>query len=233
MESKATYFGKPFCFISRHSSYYSSAVALRDLESTPQPHPHIACAYFFFGYFVNPHSNRILTHALGSIIYSLVSRSMPPYPPAVTRLGVSYAQNSSQGSTVPYDEGQSCPSDQELVDALKSIAQAFDAVYLLLDSIDECSSSSGILKLVQSSREWNTGKIHILVTSCPTPKSLMELQGSINDEVVVGDASFDEVGFLISQLNDMEARTSPLIHWLLAWICVSVSNYAFCSIWGS
>ena len=90
-------------------------------------------------------------------------------------------------------EGHQQPSVRSLMDVLLQILDGFQQVYIIIDSLDECSERVKLLDWIAGITGWKMGKLHLLVTSREERdiKHRMELLGAssitVGGESVAGD----------------------------------------------
>ncbi|KZP09449.1 hypothetical protein FIBSPDRAFT_239931 [Athelia psychrophila] len=65
------------------------------------------------------------------------------------------------------DKGRLQPPIEMLEATLLRIVDSFDSVYIMIDSLDECSKRTDLLHWIQSVVSSGSGKIHMMVTSRP------------------------------------------------------------------
>ncbi|KAL8948729.1 MAG: hypothetical protein Q9222_005111 [Ikaeria aurantiellina] len=62
-------------------------------------------------------------------------------------------------------DGQQQPSDEAMLAVLKRVTQCFSSTHIVLDALDECKSTSKLLKFVRAVHDWSCDGIHLLATS--------------------------------------------------------------------
>lgn len=68
-----------------------------------------------------------------------------------------------------YDKGYEQPSVTSLENALQSIIQEFERVYLVIDALDECRDKEKLLVWANQMSRWREGKLHMLLSSRQEP----------------------------------------------------------------
>jgi hypothetical protein len=132
-------------------SLLCSSVAIKDLAGLCQKDNSIAYAYFFFD--GRDSQKELQLHE--SLIKSLIQQFFDQIP----------------GSSIPpplidlYGKGHHQPSIDSLHGALKRILQQFRRVYVVIDSLDECTERERLLEWLESIASWEVGKPHLLVMS--------------------------------------------------------------------
>jgi hypothetical protein len=62
-------------------------------------------------------------------------------------------------------DGDSQPSINSLQNTLLLVLNQFKGVFIVLDSLDECTERSNLLNWVEQMTSWREGRLHLLVTS--------------------------------------------------------------------
>ena len=62
-------------------------------------------------------------------------------------------------------KGQQQPSDDKLLEMLKSLLEGFTQVFVVLDALDECALRDELLETIQELVGWQFQHIHIIMTS--------------------------------------------------------------------
>ena len=66
-----------------------------------------------------------------------------------------------------YGYGQEQPSTSALQDTLQCILDGFHSVYIIIDSLDECTERYKVLEWIRRIDSWNMGNLHMVVASRP------------------------------------------------------------------
>jgi len=80
-------------------------------------------------------------------------------------------QFSTQCTTIPaalvdlYGDGHQRPSNDSLQQTLRLILNEFQHVYIIIDSLDECTQRKKLLNWIKELVGWKSGKLHLLATS--------------------------------------------------------------------
>ncbi|KZP29069.1 hypothetical protein FIBSPDRAFT_927164 [Athelia psychrophila] len=83
------------------------------------------------------------------------------------------------------DRGLRQPSIKLLQDCLSRILEAFERVYIIMDSLDECSERNEVVHLIQSMVSGESGKLHMMATSRLEPE-IMRGIGSLSNLQEIG-----------------------------------------------
>ncbi|KZP04521.1 hypothetical protein FIBSPDRAFT_398294 [Athelia psychrophila] len=75
-----------------------------------------------------------------------------------------------------YDKGSRQPPSEILAATLDDILDCFDDVYIVIDSLDECSERKDLLEWIQSISSRASGKLHMVVSSRPEPEIMQGLR---------------------------------------------------------
>jgi hypothetical protein len=127
-----------------------SSAIVHDVMQYCQSHGAFAIGYFYFD-FSNPVKQQHV-NLIRSLIVQFSARASR-VPEALETL---YSQNKN---------GQTQPSTDALIAVLKSILQAFDQSFIIMDALDECSDREELLSFINGVIDWKVGKLHILATS--------------------------------------------------------------------
>ncbi|KZP09438.1 hypothetical protein FIBSPDRAFT_239775 [Athelia psychrophila] len=110
------------------------------------------------------------------------------------------------------DKGSRQPPIEMLEDTLLRIVDSFDDVYIVIDSLDECSERKDLLAWIRSMTSRASGKLHMMATSRSEPdigrclRSVMGLQ----DVLVIGSAIKADIStFLDTKLAVIEDWNEP------------------------
>lgn len=76
-----------------------------------------------------------------------------------------------------HGDGRAQPSLEALSSALRRVIAGFDAVYIMVDSLDECGDRAELLRWIQAAADWNSDKLHLLFTSRREPDIRSRLDG--------------------------------------------------------
>ena len=66
-----------------------------------------------------------------------------------------------------YGYGQEQPSTSALQDTLQHILDGFHSVYVIIDSLDECTERCKVLEWIKKIDSWNMGNLYMVVASRP------------------------------------------------------------------
>ncbi|KZP14309.1 ankyrin [Athelia psychrophila] len=112
-----------------------------------------------------------------------------------------------------HGNGREQPSVRALEEALRAVLAAFDDVYIVIDSLDECGEQIELLKWIQTLAGWNLARWHLLVTSRPEPdiKSRLELIYNILIVRLQGSALDKDISdYLVERLSRIIRWTEPI-----------------------
>ncbi|KZP29076.1 hypothetical protein FIBSPDRAFT_991990 [Athelia psychrophila] len=106
------------------------------------------------------------------------------------------------------DRGLRQPSIKLLQDCLSRILEAFDRVYIIIDSLDECSERKYVVQWIQSMVSRASGKLHMMATSRREPEITRGI-GSLSNLQEVGisgqQIEADVRRFLDTRLDESDA----------------------------
>ena len=131
-----------------------SATIIEDVFCHTESNSSVACAYFFY----DGRDGQKGSQSLESLIRSLIRQFSTPYggiPAVLTKL-----YHSCHHGGCP-------PSVESLQATLLLILEAFNDVYIIIDSIDECTERKKLLKWIKEMTTWKDDKLHLLATSRP------------------------------------------------------------------
>lgn len=110
------------------------------------------------------------------------------------------------------DKGSRQPPIQLLEDTLLYVVESFDKIYIIIDSLDECSERKDLLQWIRTIVAGGSGKLHTMVTSRSEPdirqglRSVVGLEEiSITGPAIEGDIST----FLDSKLVAIDEWNEP------------------------
>ena len=130
---------------------FLSSSIVENIINLHKANPSIAYAYFFF----DGRDSQKDLQLHDKLIRSLI------------------AQLSSQCDGIPatlvelYGHGQQEPSTNSLQDTLYDILNGFNSVYIIIDSLDECTERGKMLNWIRQIVSRNMPNLHIVVTSRP------------------------------------------------------------------
>lgn len=176
---------------------YCSSSAIEDVKNYCRRKSSVAYAYFFF----DGTSSQSKLSAHESLVRSVtmqLSDQFDGIPPALVDM---YEDEHN---------GRSQPLIGALEDTLLQILQSFDAVYILLDALDECSERLKALKWIQSIALQTSGNLHLMVTSRPEPdikKPLCALPNLHEINVASQQESDDIKHYIDARLSEVDKWT--------------------------
>lgn len=115
-----------------------------------QSKPKVAVAYFYFDF--NDLDKQRTEKLIGSLIIQFAAQC--PYLP--DSLQSAYSQSQS---------GQKHPTIEDMTTILHQMLKIFNAAYILLDALDECTDREDLLEFIEALVGWNMKSLHILTTS--------------------------------------------------------------------
>jgi hypothetical protein len=141
------------------SSLLRSSTAIDELEGTCAKSPYQAVAYYYFSF--TDQAIQSVTSMLSSIIRQLCG-ARPDTPEWLKNLGSNFRDKGSR------------PGLKHLEDALWGAAGGFEAVYIIVDALDECTTSQDkratLLKSLTRLQGCSPPQVHILLTSRKEPE---------------------------------------------------------------
>ncbi|KAL7908310.1 ankyrin repeat protein [Trichoderma velutinum] len=114
-----------------------TSVVVDHLHSRFQTDSRTGFAYFFFDY--KQQDEQTVDALLASFLKQLIA-SQSSLPEVVQQL---HNQHNTQGQ-------RTRPSTEEFIGALKSVAEIYSRIFIMIDALDECKSSNGALSRVLS-----------------------------------------------------------------------------------
>lgn len=165
-----------------------SAPAIHSLAGSCENSPYEALAYYYFSFTDQPDQNA--SRMLSSMIRQLCG-ARPDSPDWLNSLGSTFRDKGAR------------PTLEHLEGALWNAAEGFDAVYLIIDALDECTTSKGtratLMKSLVKLQKCSPPNVHILVTSRKEPDieaalsrvplasgekiDLLEFRDAVNDDM--------------------------------------------------
>ncbi|KZP12249.1 hypothetical protein FIBSPDRAFT_937028 [Athelia psychrophila] len=110
------------------------------------------------------------------------------------------------------DKGSRQPPIEMLEATLLRIVDSFDDVYIVIDSLDECSERKDLLAWIRSMTSRVSGKLHMMATSRSEPdigKSLRSVVGLLDVSVIGSTIKADISTFLDKRLAAIEDWNEP------------------------
>jgi hypothetical protein len=140
------------------SNLLCSSTAIDELEGTCEKSPYQAFAYYYFSF--TDQDDQSTTSMLSSMTRQLCG-ARPDTPEWLKALGSKFRDKGSR------------PGLKHLEDALWGAASGFDAVYFIVDALDECTTSQNkratLLKSLAKLQGCSPPTVHILLTSRKEP----------------------------------------------------------------
>ncbi|GAD96704.1 conserved hypothetical protein [Paecilomyces variotii No. 5] len=68
------------------------------------------------------------------------------------------------------------PTFRELLQVLRELAREYDETFLVLDALDECGDKQGLWEFLREIDGWDTGRLHLLITSRPDDDAEMQFK---------------------------------------------------------
>jgi hypothetical protein len=165
-----------------------SASAIDDLAASCKNSPYEALAYYYFSFTdqTDPDAARMLS----SMIRQLCG-ARPDSPAWLNDLGSTFRDKGAR------------PTLEHLEDALWNAVAGFDAVYLIIDSLDECTTSNSkratLMKSLVRLQKCSPPNVHILVTSRKEP----DIEASLDRVPLASEDKIDLLQFRDAVNNDM------------------------------
>ncbi len=126
------------------------STVIEDIASTCQVGSRSALAYYYFVF------NEIDKQTYDGLVRSLVVQLFSQSPESSKTMEALFTDCS---------EGQKTPTPKSLVQALRTICEDFEQIYLVFDALDECVEIPAVVSLIQEILGWHNQDLHILVTS--------------------------------------------------------------------
>lgn len=135
-----------------------SASAIHNLTESCEKSPYEALAYYYFSF--NDRTDPDASRMLSSMIRQLCG-ARPDSPAWLNNLGSTFRDKGAR------------PTLEHLESALWNSVEGFDAVYLIIDALDECTTSKGtratLMRSLVKLQKHSPPNVHILVTSRQEP----------------------------------------------------------------
>lgn len=91
-------------------------------------------------------------------------------------------------------DGRTRPSLESLTNTLREIIAGFDHVYIVIDSLDECTDRLELVQWIETLIDWTSNKLHFLFTSRPEPDIRKQLDPVARIvRVMIGGQSEDDI----------------------------------------
>jgi hypothetical protein len=130
-------------------SYLKSSTIIENISQHCKTDVSLACAYFFFDGRDSQHALQLHENLIRSLIEQF-SVQCGNIPNALEQL---------------YGGGHQQPQIQSLKEVLLQILDGFQEVYIVIDSLDECSERVKLLRWIAAITSWKVAKLHLLATS--------------------------------------------------------------------
>ncbi|OBT61859.1 hypothetical protein VE03_08815 [Pseudogymnoascus sp. 23342-1-I1] len=168
---------------------YLSAPAIHSLADSCEDSPYKALAYYYFTFTEQPDQDA--SRMLSSMIRQLCG-ARPDRPAWLNNLGSTFRDKGAR------------PTLKHLEAALWNAVKGFDAVYLIVDALDECTTSKGtratLMRSLVKLQKCSPPNVHILVTSRKEP----DIEAALNRVPLASKEKIDLLEFRDSVNHDMD-----------------------------
>jgi hypothetical protein len=174
-----------------------SSTAVEEISHQCSSDPGLAIAYFYFG-FNNGNKDTPSDAVLRSLIKQLSVQCVST-PHALDSL---FSKNEEHGVYWT-------PGHEELMTTLNSIIGSFQAVYIVLDAVDECPERSRLLTVLKQIHKWGYDTLHLLMTSRKERDIEEMLHGLVSHEVLMDKSCVDDdIRLYVSKTLDEDIKLS-------------------------
>lgn len=166
-----------------------SAPAFHSLTSSCENSPYNALAYYYFSFTEQPGQDA--SRMLSSMIRQLCG-ARPDSPSWLSNLGSTFRDKGAR------------PTLEHLEGTLWNAVEGFDAVYRIVDALDECTTSKGaratLMKSLVRLQKCSPPNVHILVTSRKEP----DIEAALDRVPLASEEKIDLFQFREAMNHDMD-----------------------------
>lgn len=109
---------------------------------------------FFYFDFNNGHQQTLI-----QLLCCLLGQMLPKSPSCFEILRSLYCE---------YGQGTSCPAPNSLIACLHKALGSFDDIFVVIDALDECTTTEELMTFLETAIEWELPSLHLLLTSRKT-----------------------------------------------------------------
>ncbi|OBT97761.1 hypothetical protein VE01_05117 [Pseudogymnoascus verrucosus] len=168
---------------------YLSAPAIHSLTGSCENSPYKALAYYYFSFTEQPEQDA--SRMLSSMIRQLCG-ARPDSPAWLNNLGSTFRDKGAR------------PTLEHLEGALWNAVEGFNAVYLIIDALDECTTSKStratLMKSLVKLQKCSPPNVHILVTSRKEP----DIEAALDRMPLASEEKIDLFEFRDAVNHDMD-----------------------------
>ncbi|KFZ14934.1 hypothetical protein V501_02978 [Pseudogymnoascus sp. VKM F-4519 (FW-2642)] len=168
---------------------YLSAPAIHSLTGSCENSPYKALAYYYFSFTEQPEQDA--SRMLSSIIRQLCG-ARPDSPAWLNNLGSTFRDKGAR------------PTLEHLEGAVWNAVEGFNAVYLIIDALDECTTSKStratLMKSLVKLQKCSPPNVHILVTSRKEP----DIEAALDRVPLASEEKIDLFEFRDAVNHDMD-----------------------------
>ncbi|KAJ9268687.1 hypothetical protein DTO212C5_5294 [Paecilomyces variotii] len=136
-----------------------SSTIIDHLQDNCCHNPHKVLTYFYFDF--NDTKRQSPENMLRGVISQFISKNNKLHP-SVDSLFAS--------------KGGHQPTFQELLQVLRELIQEYDEAFLILDALDECVNKQRLWEFLREIDGWDTGRLHLLITSRQDDEAEMQFK---------------------------------------------------------
>jgi hypothetical protein len=166
-----------------------SAPAIHSLTGSCENSPYKALAYYYFSFTEQPEQDA--SRMLSSMIRQLCG-ARPDSPTWLNNLGSTFRDKGAR------------PTLEHLEGALWNAVEGFNAVYLIIDALDECTTSKStratLMKSLVKLQKCSPPNVHILVTSRKEP----DIEAALDRMPLASEEKIDLFEFRDAVNHDMD-----------------------------
>lgn len=137
----------------RKANHYSSAITDHVTKQCSSDES-VATVYYFFNF------SNAREHSLISLLCSIISQ-LANRTAEIPRSLVNFYYHKNQKYLASHHPASI------LMELVQEIITEFSQVYIILDALDECNNCDEILRFLDVTLDWKSGKLHWLVSSRP------------------------------------------------------------------
>ncbi|KAI1775498.1 ankyrin repeat-containing domain protein [Hypoxylon cercidicola] len=166
----------------------------------------VAVAYYHFDF-----SDEVISTS-GLMLRSLISQlsSWNGQPPgALEECAANFfsrSRHAYSGDLATYHDGIAQPSNEDLIDILRGVAEELEDIILVIDALDECIDQHELLEHLDSMLSWNTKGLRIFLSSRNTPV-ISSILDSKTTQMVAAEST--NVGEDIQTFIQEQLKTHP------------------------
>jgi hypothetical protein len=197
-----------------------SADIVHDLQSTAslaETPKNIAIVNHFYD---SDHVAANFPTSIRSMIHQLATQSTSMSVP-LSRVATQHISFARFGPILRSHNKASHPSDEEFLQLLQEMILDFDAVYLVLNSVDLCTESTELLEFIEVMGKWKDAKLHMMII-VSSDSQVMGTLGRCADVTVKLDKSSPSIEEnLTKQVEVLRREHGIVVGKLFAWLLLA------------